>query len=80
MFFLNQSLPLSLPLQDKFVKRCKCITEKISEEMTEVEGERLTIPDMEQLKFTECLEVSLRRCHRAVVDRTVFTLQIHVQV
>ena len=45
----------SLTLQEKFVKRCKAITEKISEETSEVEGEWLTVADMEKLEFTPCL-------------------------
>lgn len=37
------------------MKRCKAITEKISEETSEVEGEWLTVADMEKLDFTSCL-------------------------
>ena len=43
------------PFQDKFVKRCRSITEKITEETTEIEGEWLTEEDMGLLKFSELL-------------------------
>eukprot|EP00435_Cladocopium_sp_Y103_P005960 s5325_g1.t3 len=38
---------------EKFVKRCKAITESISEESSEVEGEWLTYADMQKLEFSE---------------------------
>ena len=41
--------------QEKFVKRCKAITESISEESSEVEGEWLTYADMQKLEFSERL-------------------------
>ena len=42
-------------LQDRLIKRCQAITEKISEEVSEVEGEWLTVGDMEKLQFSELL-------------------------
>lgn len=41
-----------LPLQDKFVKRCRAITENITEEVSEIEGEWLTVEDMQLLKYS----------------------------
>ena len=40
-------------LQDKLIKRCRAITEKISEEISEIEGEWLTLLDMQNLNFSE---------------------------
>jgi hypothetical protein len=42
-------------LQERLVKRCQAITEKNSEEVSEVEGEWLTVADMEKLGFSELL-------------------------
>lgn len=42
-------------LEEKFTKRCRSITERIAEETSEVEGEWLTVADMEKLEFSECL-------------------------
>ena len=47
--------PDILTLKDKFVKRCRAISQKIVEESTEIEGEWLTREDMELLKYSECL-------------------------
>ena len=38
--------------KEKFIKRCKAITERISEESSEVEGEWLTYDDMVKLEFS----------------------------
>ena len=46
---------LSLTVKDKFVKRCRAITERISEETSEIEGEWLTVADMKNLNFSEFL-------------------------
>ena len=43
------------PLKDRFIKRCRAITEKIQEEISEVEGEWLTVADMEKANFSEPL-------------------------
>eukprot|EP00435_Cladocopium_sp_Y103_P067093 s16_g29.t1 len=40
-------------LYDRFIKRCKAISERINEEVTEIEGEWLTVADMQRLQFTE---------------------------
>ena len=48
----------SRPLQDKFIKRCKAISEKVQEEISEVEAEWLTVSDMEKLQFSESLSES----------------------
>ena len=41
--------------QDKFIRRCRIITEQISEESMNVEGEFMTIDDMHQRGFTKLL-------------------------
>ena len=46
--------------EDKFKKRCRSITEKIAEETSEIEGEWLTVSDMEGLNFSEPLDVEFR--------------------
>ncbi len=51
--------------QDKFVKRCRSITEQITEETAEIEGEWLTEEDMKLLKYSEFLS-----CTRAQGDFT----------
>ena len=42
------------PSQVKFVKRCKVISERIAEEALTIEGEFLTISDMQERKFSKC--------------------------
>ena len=42
-------------LKDRFIKRCRSIAERVSEEISEVEGEWLSIADMEKLGFSEFL-------------------------
>ena len=49
------SLAFIPALQDTFVKRCKAISEKVQEEISEVEAEWLTVSDMEKLEFSESL-------------------------
>ena len=44
------------------MKRCKAITQRISEEITEVEGEWLTVADMKKLEFSEPLSQSSGCC------------------
>ena len=44
-------------LEDRFIKRCKAITERISEEASEIEGEWLTVADMQKMEFSEPLDV-----------------------
>ncbi|CAL1141134.1 unnamed protein product [Cladocopium goreaui] len=39
--------------RDRFIKRCKAITERISEESSEIEGEWLTVGDMQKMEFSE---------------------------
>lgn len=46
-----------LPLEDRFIKRCKAITERVAEEVQEVEGEWLSLSDMENLNFSELLSL-----------------------
>lgn len=40
-------------MEEKLVKRCRAITEKIMEESSEIEGEWLTVADMEKMEFPE---------------------------
>ena len=44
------------------MKRCRAITEKIAEEVSEITGEWLTIADMERMEFSEFLGFNLF-CH-----------------
>ena len=44
-------------LEERFVKRCKAITERVSEETNEIEGEWLTLGDMQKMEFSELLDV-----------------------
>lgn len=41
------------PWQEKFIKRCRAISEQVTEETSKVEGEWLTVADMKDLKFSE---------------------------
>ena len=50
-------LPARVALEERFIKRCKAITERINEEVTEIEGEWLTVADMQRLEFTEWLSL-----------------------
>ena len=43
------------PSKDKFVRRCRAITERITEETSEIEGEWLTESDMYKMNFSEYL-------------------------
>ena len=45
----------TIPLKDKFVRRCRSISERITEEVSEIEGEWLTELDMQNLGFSEYL-------------------------
>ena len=47
---VSKKLTLS---QEKFIKRCKKITEQILEESLEIEGEFLTEDDMTEMNFPE---------------------------
>ena len=55
------------PLEDRFVKRCRAITERIQEEVSEIEGEWLTVADMEKAQFSEPLgsivKTIMGNCH-----------------
>jgi hypothetical protein len=55
------------PFQDKFVKRCRSITEKITEETAEIEGEWLTEEDMGLLKYSELL-CGIKPCYIPVIQ------------
>jgi hypothetical protein len=56
IYFVSHILPKDCsPLEDRFVKRCRAITEKNHEEISEVEGEWLTVADMEKANFSEPL-------------------------
>ena len=41
--------------QERFVKRCRHLTSTINEEVMEIEGEFMTIEDMQARKFSPCL-------------------------
>ena len=54
------------------MKKCKAITERVSQEITEIEGEWLTKADMEELKFSEslrkiCCEITWYFCLLSIV-------------
>ena len=42
------------PAQDRFIKRCKAIAQRVEEEVLEVEGEFMTKKDMADAKYPEC--------------------------
>ena len=55
-FYVFRSPTLDVgPCQDKFVRRCRVISQEISEEHMEVEGEFLTLDEMIERKFSKRL-------------------------
>ena len=46
------------PAEDQFIKKCRCIMEKIQEETLEIQGEFLTEADMKEKGFPEHLDLS----------------------
>lgn len=61
--------PTKHSLEEKFTKRCRSITEKIAEETSEVEGEWLTVADMEKMEFSERL--GYENCKYSACDETL---------
>ena len=51
--FVTAFHELLTPSGDKFVRRCRAITERITEEISSIEGEWLTESDMKNLNYSE---------------------------